>query len=92
MKGPPLGPGGEPITWPDQMGPLGRRTSSTPENKPQTSRAHPGPSQTCAPFAPTMSVRIFGHFLPFPIFLAQRAICSAPNNSRRGVKISRRVK
>ena len=42
------------------------------------SRAHPGPSQTCAPFAPTMSVRIFGHFLPFPIILARRALCSAP--------------
>ena len=25
-----------------------------------------------------MSVRIFGHFLPFPIFLARRALCSAP--------------
>ena len=42
------------------------------------SRAQPGPSRTCAAFAPTMSVRIFGHFLPFPIFLAQRALCSAP--------------
>ena len=28
--------------------------------------------------APTMSVRIFCHFLPFPIFLARRAQCSAP--------------
>ena len=42
------------------------------------SRAHPGPSRTCAPFALTMSVRIFGHFLPFPIFLARQALCSAP--------------
>ena len=25
-----------------------------------------------------MSVRIFGHFLPFPILLARRALCSAP--------------
>ena len=33
------------------------------------SGACPGPSQTCTPFAPTMSVRIFGQFLPFSIFL-----------------------
>ena len=42
------------------------------------SRAYPGPSRTCAPFAPIMSVRIFGHFLPFSIFLARHALCSAP--------------
>ena len=42
------------------------------------SEPHPGPSRTCAPFAPNMSVPIFGHFLPFPIFLARRALCSAP--------------
>ena len=40
--------------------------------------AHPGASRTCAPFAPTMSVRIFGHFWPFSIFLARCALCSAP--------------
>ena len=37
MKGPPLGPGGEDITWPDQVAPRGRRTSSTRNVKPQTS-------------------------------------------------------
>ena len=37
MKGPPLGPGGEDITWPDQVAPRGRKASSTRENKPQTS-------------------------------------------------------
>ena len=42
------------------------------------SRPHPEPSWTCAPIAPTMSVRIFGRFLPFPIVLARRALCSAP--------------
>ena len=42
------------------------------------SRAQPCCSPTCAPFAPTMSVHIFGHFLPFPIFLARRALWSAP--------------
>ena len=37
MKGPPLGPGGEDITWPDQVARQGRRTSSTRNVKPQTS-------------------------------------------------------
>ena len=39
--------------------------------------AHSGPSQACASFAPTMSVRIFGHFEQFSIFSARRAPCSA---------------
>ena len=43
-----------------------------------SSSTHPSPSRTCAPFAPTLSVRIYGHFLPFPIFLARRTLCSAP--------------
>ena len=29
MKGPPLGLGGEDITWPDQVAPRGRKASST---------------------------------------------------------------
>ena len=37
MKGPPLGPGGEDITWPHVMAPRGRRTPSTQNVKPQTS-------------------------------------------------------
>ena len=37
MKGPPLGPGGEDITCPDQVAPWGRRTPSTSKVKPQTS-------------------------------------------------------
>ena len=37
MKGPPLCPGGEDITWPDQVAPRGRRTPSTRNIKPQTS-------------------------------------------------------
>ena len=28
-EGPPLGPGGEDITWPDQVAPRGRKASST---------------------------------------------------------------
>ena len=37
MEGPPLGPGGEDITWPDQVAPRGRKASSTCKIKPQTS-------------------------------------------------------
>ena len=37
MKGPQLGPGGEDITWPDQVAPRGRKASSTRKIKPQTS-------------------------------------------------------
>ena len=40
MKGPPLDPGGEDITWPDQVAPRGRKTSSTRKIKPQTSNLH----------------------------------------------------
>ena len=38
--------------------------------------AHSGPSRACASFAPTMSVRIFGHSSTFS---ARRAPCSAPS-------------
>ena len=37
MEGPPLGPGGENITWPDQVAPRGRKASSIRKTKPQTS-------------------------------------------------------
>ena len=37
MTGPPLGPGGEDITWPNQAPPRGRKASSTRKIKPQTS-------------------------------------------------------
>ena len=40
MEGPPLGPGGEDITWPDQVAPRGRKASSTRKIKPQTSNLH----------------------------------------------------
>ena len=39
--------------------------------------AHSSPSRACASFAPTMSVRIFGHFEQFSTFSARRAPCSA---------------
>ena len=35
--GPPLGPGGEDITWPGQVAPRGQKASSTRKIKPQTS-------------------------------------------------------
>ena len=37
MEGPPLGPGGDDITWPDQVTPRGRKASSTRKIEPQTS-------------------------------------------------------
>ena len=37
MEVPPLGPGGEDITWPNQVAPRGRKASSTRKIKPQTS-------------------------------------------------------
>ena len=36
IEGPPLGPGGENITWPDTVAPRGRKASSTRKIKPQT--------------------------------------------------------
>ena len=41
MEGPPLGPGGEDITWPDQVAPWGRGASSTRKIRPQTSNLKP---------------------------------------------------
>ena len=37
LEGPPLGPDGEDITWPDQVAPRGRKASSTRKITPQTS-------------------------------------------------------
>ena len=52
MEGPPLGPGGEDITWPDQVAPRGRKASSTRKNKPQTSNL----------IGPEYEPRGIGHF------------------------------
>ena len=41
MEGPPLVPGGEDITWPDQVAPRGRKASSTRKIKPQTPSPRP---------------------------------------------------
>ena len=41
-------------------------------------RTCPEPSRTCTLFAPIMSVHIFGHFVPFSIFLARHAPSLAP--------------
>ena len=40
LGGPPLGPGGEDLTWPDQVAPRGRKESSTRKIKPETSNPH----------------------------------------------------
>ena len=40
MKGCPLGPGGEDITWPDQVAPRGPEASSTGHLKRQTPNLH----------------------------------------------------
>ena len=50
MEGPPLGPVGEDITWPNQVAPWGRKASSTRKIKPQT-------SNLCWPPASPLSVR-----------------------------------
>ena len=67
MEGPPLGPVGEDITWPDQVAPRGRKASSTRKIKPQTSNLH---HQDCSsaskhaaaarPHAPSYSFCRFG--------------------------------
>ena len=49
MKGSPLGPGGEDITWPDQVAAWGPRAPSTRKVKPQTSKLEP---QTAPPASP----------------------------------------
>ena len=41
MKGPPLGPGGEDITWPGRVAPRSRKASSTRNFKPQPSNVLP---------------------------------------------------
>ena len=52
MKSPPLGPGGEAITWPFQVAPQGRRAHSTRNVKPQTSNLRPRfPSSPAPPLA-----------------------------------------
>ena len=46
MRDPPLGPGGEDITWPDQVAPRSRKASSTQNLKPPTSNLPPRPQKT----------------------------------------------
>ena len=41
MRGPPLGPGGEDISWPEQVAPRGRNASITRNLKPHTPTGHP---------------------------------------------------
>ena len=48
MRGPPLGPGGEDITWPHQVAPRGQEASSTGKIKPQTSNLSSQIRRECA--------------------------------------------
>ena len=65
MKGPSLGPGGEDITWPDQVAPRGRRKSSTRKVKPQTSNTSgcPLPSPAGTPLHVVCAVGELGRVL-----------------------------
>ena len=76
LEGPPLGPGGEDITWPDQVAPRGRKASSTRKIKPQTSNlflfvteATPGGTMGRLPISECT-------YLPTLMFWKVREICS----------------
>ena len=56
MEGPPLGPGGEDITWPDQVAPRGRKASSTRKIKPQTSNLLQQLQKLCIILSVTMYI------------------------------------
>ena len=59
LGGPPLGPGGEDITSPDQVAPWGQKVSSTRKIKPQTSNLvapNSALQQPCLPLARTCEV------------------------------------
>ena len=59
MEGPPLGPGGEDITWPDQVAPRGRKASSTRKIKPQTSNLIEPPMAVPSQRADTRGYTLF---------------------------------
>ena len=63
LGGPPLGPGGEDITWPDQVAPRGRKASSTRKIKPQTSNLNEEClcSGTCS-LLPCSGVPVLSHW------------------------------
>ena len=63
MEGPPLGPGGEDFTWPDQVAPRGRKASSTRKIKPQTSNLKP-----CTGKLPFAGILLFHANLPRTAF------------------------
>ena len=70
MEGPPLAPGGEDITWPDQVAPRGRKASSTRKIKPQTSNL----SAICV----TVTLAVAPAFATALSFAC--AICACPSN------------
>ena len=86
MEGPPLGPGGEDISWPDQVAPRGRKASSTRKIKPQPSNL-PGPMDQAlegglspGPLSQLPELRV-GPALP-PLFLG--GACGLGRRSGRG--------
>ena len=68
MEGPPLGPGGEDITWPDQVALRGRKTSSTRKVKPQTSDLTGLPA-----WCVVLRLQLLGHLSP--VRRCARSVC-----------------
>ena len=82
LEGPPLGPGGQDITWPDQVAPRGRKASSTRKIKPQTSNLCPLTLLSLAPCC--LPLGVLPSLVPFPgpplallLSLAHRAHCAS---------------
>ena len=63
MEGPPLGPGGEDITWPDQVAPRGRKASSTRKIKPQILKPHHCEGRLTSGAVPPPTARPLGGLL-----------------------------
>ena len=82
MEGPPLGPGGEDITWPDQVAPRGRKASSTRKIKPQTSNLR---GRGGAPHSPERTVTPGGgcSWIRTPCAPAPPTACSRGGCDRR---------
>ena len=59
MKGPPLGTGGEDITWSDHMAPRGRKAPSTRKIKPQNPKPYAGSAAVLWLHACVSCVRLY---------------------------------
>ena len=76
MEGPPLGPGGEDITWADQVAPRGRKASSNRKIKPQTSNLL---------FDDLYAVTLCGTFFSVMHFVALLCWCLREASRKEGV-------